>query len=393
MFKKKKPLKDKEKEESDETKEWIRRVVADEVNRRMAEEHHRNEDLWEARIRAKEAEIEERQQRRECEMEERSKAALQRLENELQEVITTTRTLSQQLQQSHQEMMAEEEERHRHWKGLRQNLDALVQQLHEEGRKQSTSLQERLNMAEHISQVMLQTVDNHVETWMQVFGNERKKGDETEKIENEKEEESEEMVLLNVGGTKFQTFVSTLQRHPDTMLGTMFNPRNASLRRKIDPLSSSSLPEYFFDRDSAAFAAVLAYYRSGGNAPPEKPLSVGSQLWTQELKYWGFPLLQDRNPTLGAEVTTEVKKHHMSTLRLTERLYQHLVELLRDVLQEWKAEKKIKRKFNEEVSIRLFKSEDYIQNNMKSLQGVLKNDAGTNVFVRCHKGKKVAPLN
>ena len=51
-----------------------------------------------------------------------------------------------------------------------------------------------------------------------------------------------ERVILNVGGKRFETYVSTLKSYPDTLLGAMFSDRNRDLRRP------DSREEYFFDR-------------------------------------------------------------------------------------------------------------------------------------------------
>nr|CAG8466151.1 6660_t:CDS:2 [Entrophospora candida] len=65
-------------------------------------------------------------------------------------------------------------------------------------------------------------------------------------------------VILNVGGTKFETKISTLLSQPDTLLGKMFHPRNRSL---LKPTHRDN--EYFFDRNPKAFYYILEYYRTG----------------------------------------------------------------------------------------------------------------------------------
>jgi hypothetical protein len=40
-----------------------------------------------------------------------------------------------------------------------------------------------------------------------------------------------ERVILNVGGTRFETHVNTLTTIPDSLLGAMFSDRNAYLRK------------------------------------------------------------------------------------------------------------------------------------------------------------------
>ena len=67
----------------------------------------------------------------------------------------------------------------------------------------------------------------------------------------------EERVVLNVGGTRFETFKTTLLKFPDSLLGTMLSARNSSL------LKLDEHKELFFDRDPQAFACILNFYRTG----------------------------------------------------------------------------------------------------------------------------------
>lgn len=65
-------------------------------------------------------------------------------------------------------------------------------------------------------------------------------------------------VVLNVGGRRFVTFLSTLRQFPDTLLGTMFAEDNMPMAKAIEP------QEYFFDRNSDTFGIILEFYRNGG---------------------------------------------------------------------------------------------------------------------------------
>jgi len=62
-------------------------------------------------------------------------------------------------------------------------------------------------------------------------------------------------VRINVSGQMFETMRRTLEKYPDTLLG--------SDERQY--FYDSIAGEYFFDRDPALFRYVLAYYRSAYN--------------------------------------------------------------------------------------------------------------------------------
>ncbi|KAF0551114.1 nucleotide binding protein 1-like protein [Gigaspora margarita] len=68
---------------------------------------------------------------------------------------------------------------------------------------------------------------------------------------------SEEKIILNIGGKKYETFQSILTAQPETLLGTMFQDRNKSMRHPING------NEYFFDRNSEAFYYIMEFYRTG----------------------------------------------------------------------------------------------------------------------------------
>jgi len=99
------------------------------------------------------------------------------------------------------------------------------------------------------------------------------------------EDDLHERVVLNVGGRRFETFASTLAGYPDTLLGTMFSPRNRHLRRP-DPNTG----EYFFDRDPESFRFILNYYRNGKlMLPGNNGQHTVDPLLKQELEYFQIP--------------------------------------------------------------------------------------------------------
>jgi hypothetical protein len=72
---------------------------------------------------------------------------------------------------------------------------------------------------------------------------------------------SGELIQLNVGGQIYTTTKATLERHPNTMLGAMFN---GSMPTAVDDNG-----HYFIDRDGALFGYVLNFLRSSKLAVPE----------------------------------------------------------------------------------------------------------------------------
>ena len=63
----------------------------------------------------------------------------------------------------------------------------------------------------------------------------------------------EEVVTVDVGGTKYRTFPSTLTEYPDSMLGVMFSGRH-NLPQQEDG-------SYFINRDGEVFKYILMYLR------------------------------------------------------------------------------------------------------------------------------------
>uniref|UniRef100_H3C1T2 Potassium channel tetramerisation-type BTB domain-containing protein n=1 Tax=Tetraodon nigroviridis TaxID=99883 RepID=H3C1T2_TETNG len=61
------------------------------------------------------------------------------------------------------------------------------------------------------------------------------------------------LIALNVSGTKFQTWRDTLERCPDTLLGS--SERGVFYREATH--------DYFFDRDPDIFRHILNFYRTG----------------------------------------------------------------------------------------------------------------------------------
>ena len=83
---------------------------------------------------------------------------------------------------------------------------------------------------------------------------------------------AEDVVTLNVGGTKFTTSVETLCADADSMLAAMFSGRHA-----LRPADDGSL---FIDRDPKHFGLVLNFLRDGPTAVPPGAPRAGASVAT-----------------------------------------------------------------------------------------------------------------
>ena len=61
----------------------------------------------------------------------------------------------------------------------------------------------------------------------------------------------DEKIVINVSGRRFETWQNTLEKYPDTLLGS----------NEKDFFFDELLKEYFFDRDPEVFRHILNYYR------------------------------------------------------------------------------------------------------------------------------------
>uniref|UniRef100_A0A0R3RMM8 BTB domain-containing protein n=1 Tax=Elaeophora elaphi TaxID=1147741 RepID=A0A0R3RMM8_9BILA len=106
------------------------------------------------------------------------------------------------------------------------------------------------------------------------------------------------LITINVSGLKFQTYESTLERYPSTLLGNSFK-RN----RFWDPKNE----EYFFDRHRTSFESILYTYQSGGIV--KRPESVPIDMFIKELKFFemGEELMEKFWISEGYEKPKEIK--------------------------------------------------------------------------------------
>ncbi|KAJ3612123.1 hypothetical protein NHX12_020400 [Muraenolepis orangiensis] len=83
------------------------------------------------------------------------------------------------------------------------------------------------------------------------------------------------LLVLNISGTKFQTWQNTLERFPDTLLGSS----------EKDFFFHDESKEYFFDRDPALFRHILNFYRTGRL---HYPRSECISAYDEELAFFGI---------------------------------------------------------------------------------------------------------
>ncbi|XP_051275904.1 potassium voltage-gated channel subfamily D member 2-like isoform X1 [Dicentrarchus labrax] len=90
-----------------------------------------------------------------------------------------------------------------------------------------------------------------------------------------KHRRQEGLIMLNVSGTKFQTWRDTLERYPDTLLGST----------ERDFFFHEETNEYFFDRDPDIFRHILNFYRTGKlHYPRQECISA----YDEELAFFGI---------------------------------------------------------------------------------------------------------
>ena len=94
-------------------------------------------------------------------------------------------------------------------------------------------------------------------------------------------------MIINVGGLRFETYKSTLERYPKTLLGNN-DRRSLYYDTKRD--------EYFFDRHRLCFEAILYYYQSYGRL--RRPENVPVDTFLEEIRFFD----------LGADALEQVRK-------------------------------------------------------------------------------------
>lgn len=95
--------------------------------------------------------------------------------------------------------------------------------------------------------------------------------------------EDSDKIVINVGGTRHETYKSTLRTLPGTRLAWL--AESESQVSSNSDITSPSATEFFFDRHPGIFAYVLNYYRTG---KLHCPGDVCGPLFEEELAFWGI---------------------------------------------------------------------------------------------------------
>ena len=82
-------------------------------------------------------------------------------------------------------------------------------------------------------------------------------------------------IIINISGLRFQTFSTTLEKFPETLLGSP---------AKRQPYFDCKLGEYFFDRNRSAFEAILGYYQNDGAI--YRPENVPVKIIAGEIRFF-----------------------------------------------------------------------------------------------------------
>ena len=111
----------------------------------------------------------------------------------------------------------------------------------------------------------------------------------------------DDRVVINVSGMIFETRQTTLSRFPDTLLGD---------EEKRSKFYVPEFHEYFFNRNRAAFEAILYYYQSSGRL--KRPEEVPMCIFKQEVEFFelGDEILSDIRLKEGYLSMDEDAKEH-----------------------------------------------------------------------------------
>ncbi|KIH61171.1 K+ channel tetramerization domain protein, partial [Ancylostoma duodenale] len=86
---------------------------------------------------------------------------------------------------------------------------------------------------------------------------------------------SDEKLSINISGRKFETWKNTLEKFPETLLGS----------NEKEFFYDEDTGEYFFDRDPDIFRHILTFYRTGKLHYPRHECLVA---YDEELSFFGI---------------------------------------------------------------------------------------------------------
>ena len=145
--------------------------------------------------------------------------------------------------------------------------------------------------------------------------------------------DSDNRVVLNVGGIRHETYKATLKKIPATRLS-----RLTEALANYDPI----LNEYFFDRHPGVFAQILNYYRTG---KLHYPTDVCGPLFEEELEFWGLDANQVgyANKQLSSRMIKPIAGHSYSIYDclVCLRLADYCVHSFRFIFSKWSVSRKV----------------------------------------------------
>ena len=102
---------------------------------------------------------------------------------------------------------------------------------------------------------------------------------EDEKVMIANTQKFDNLIYLDVGGTRYTARLETLTRYPDSMLGAMFSGRHT--------LKKTAQDEHFIDRDGVTFRHILQFLRDPEHFEIDLTGSALKEL-TREALYFGL---------------------------------------------------------------------------------------------------------
>ncbi|XP_022801221.1 potassium voltage-gated channel subfamily A member 2-like [Stylophora pistillata] len=112
-------------------------------------------------------------------------------------------------------------------------------------------------------------------------------------------------IRINVRGFQFETFQTTLEQFPETMLGCP-----TKRVEFYDPVRD----QYCLDRDPEIFHFILFFYQSNGIL--SRPKTISKNIFDKELKFYGITTDQEEADKKSSEAVNEASTSSEEQLRL-----------------------------------------------------------------------------